>query len=165
MQDEGVYSLYDTNISKSVDNVNTFVKKYFKVVKDCESKYSGCFSPQYKCLRKDCPIYNVPASASCNGTFILSNGASYCVDALPQEGSGTTFDDGRYAISFEIDVNGLKGPNRFGIDYFNIQVSPTGKIFDKAFQDNNDSINLNAGWNSATGAFGQIMHDGWKMNY
>ncbi len=83
--------------------------------------------------------------------------------------------------SFQIDVNGLKGPNKLGRDVFLFYISDDGNLYPYGGKD--VAVHIHAGgllWNtyhsycglpegsgavSGVGCAARVMAEGWKMNY
>lgn len=94
----------------------------------------------------------------------VENGDGAEDDEGNQEGSMTNLLGG--VATIEVDINGPKGPNIYGRDYFVMYVTASGQIVDKKFEGNGNSFSTSdTSGGSSNGAFGQIMHDGWEMTY
>jgi prepilin-type N-terminal cleavage/methylation domain-containing protein len=144
--------------NESEEGLNTFVKKYFKVARDCNGKYIPCFaSTQYTSLSGN---NKFKFTGHCNVIVTLINGTALCMDSVRSENSSYADED---PIEFEIDVNGPAGPNRIGVDFFSFSAKKDGSIYDYWYEEN-PGLDYYARW-TGTGALGQIMADGWKITY
>lgn len=105
------------------NNASNIFSKYLKVIKNCGTG-TGCFSPNgYKPLSSS--VAALPSGYSAIDTqttflkMILANGSS--VAFIPaQSFDGTIYQLNGFTIY--IDINGLKGPNRWGYDMFRLYV-------------------------------------------
>ena len=159
-----------------VTNNNTtafenFIKNYFKVVQDCDDSPTPCFAPSYK------KISGITINPLCTkNCMVISSGASL---GFAQSSNNV--------IEITVDVNGQKGPNVFGRDFFVIFLYPNGIIDDLAVKDIDDSeshswstniaplstdvreANFNRSCidnaSEAHGCFGKILNDNWEMTY
>ncbi len=170
MVDEEVHNLNDTYLYcedsqqnlECIQRCGLFLKKYFKVSKDCGVDYESreCLSAVYKKLNKE------DAELSYNEIYgyVVSLNSGATIAMLP-----FTY----YVPSiFLIDVNGKKAPNTYGRDVFQITVNFAGDIAE-TFQNypnhtemwSNDPERCleNEVYNS--GCFSKIINDGWKMDY
>lgn len=171
MSDQKVDTLREADIYNSPTNLNTFVRDYIKVVKDCGTSMADCFAPSYTFIN-NAKVINV--TGTCNKVFTMASGAVICMDVengdgaeddeVNQEGSMTSLLGS--VATIEVDINGPKGPNIYGRDYFVMYVTASGEIVDKKFEGNGNSFSTSdTSGGSSNGAFGQIMHDGWEMTY
>lgn len=87
---------------------------------------------------------------------------------------------GQYSGYFEIDINGLNGPNKYGRDIFQFEMTSLGKLI-PLFSENSHWINTK--WNTdptlcgtpgktdaekiadGSGCAARIIANGWKMDY
>lgn len=129
MTDHSVNNLNRLRTSAELEN---FITNYFKVVKNCGT-FSNCFAGAYNTI--DGSAVDTP---QCNIIVSVASGTSICA----------TVGSAGEVVAFEVDINGQKGPNIHGRDYFTFELQPNGTLDDK----NN-------------GKFKQILNDGWKMNY
>ena len=169
MSDQRVTTLRESDLSGSAAGLNQFVKDYFKIAKDCEDQMKDCFAPSYTFINN---AKVITVTGTCNKVFTSTSGAAICLDVL--NGDGATDDDGNQVGSatslkgsvatIEVDVNGVKGPNIYGRDYFVMYVNNQGELSDLQFKEKGFSTSYIEG-GSSTGAFGRVMEDGWVMNY
>ncbi len=150
----------------SKDAVDTFIKKYFRVVQECDSM-DDCFADEYKTLQGSSDTsYSRDVKS-----FVLASGASirpsYATD-------GSNFK----LLNVGIDVNGKKGPNILGRDFIFFAVYKNALIDDytndvndnapltEEARDNMFNSECNAGASgSSWGCFGKILNDNWEMTY
>lgn len=182
MNDNNLVSLNESQIKGNKDALNKFVKTYFKVVKDCGGKYytgddSTCFAQYYSSL--DGTKKTNMLSNECYVTVTLASGASVCFDTGAYTETPSDFDvngDGKVdendkiqntgtspgmAMTVEVDVNGVQGPNVMGRDMFYIDVSPQGLVYDSQWTDTS-TIDTSDAWPIG---IGKIIEDGWQMTY
>ncbi len=180
MVDEGTDDLTQTSLAidgltnENIKNsAGNFLKKYFKIAKDCGLERGECFASDYKLLNGS--TYDIN-----NGNYyyfvVLSNGASIAM--LPAQ----PYYEGASASHGFIDVNGpKKGPNTFGRDIYHYSLYYDGSIAEISpmCRKNNDcpsgSIrktdeywkNGENGCNNGGygGCLDKIIRDGWVMDY
>ena len=164
--DNNYVSLKESRIVGNKEELNRFVKTYFKVVKDCGGSYTPCFADSYNKIDSNESV--TLASHECWSTVVLASGTAVCFDTGNAESrpadsdvnnDGVIDENDRInnagtnagaAMSIEIDVNGLQGPNIIGRDLFYVDVLPDGTVVDSE---------------GGSGYFGQIVNAGWEMNY
>ena len=162
-----------TNIGFNSDN---FVRDYFKAER-C-STIADCFSDTYSLIN---PSQN---NLSINFTSIFSDGA-YTAYKLSD---GTVFliegydEEESHPLTIYFDVNGQKGPNKAGRDYWAVKAYYDGSIdeafafpeYKKGTQEQINSINSSIESslqnclkdnNYGAGCFGHFMRNGFKFDY
>ena len=106
------------------------LKPYLNKAKECETD-SGCFySGTYKSLFGTQYAWQ-PSTHSRYSRGVLANGVAF---GLWSGGSGcitdsSIFGSGKFSRvcgAIHVDINGDKGPNRAGVDYFNFLISKDG---------------------------------------
>ena len=192
MVDEGVSKVSDTNIltNDGVENWTVtqqrvgdeFLKKYFKVVKDC-----GYGVGKVDCWPTLSTIKNINGDSrpdSPNGyCVIVASGSSICMYQAGTNAAG----------SVSIDTNGPKKPNVLGRDMFTFSFYYDGTLDDTANPECRKGVqnvsgnlcydqSLGAHANAQAlrehkyqnmcktgyygeGCFAKILNDGWKMDY
>lgn len=154
-------------------DTETFVKEYFlphvSVAKDCGMTDEGCFADSY-------------ASANTGGSSVgndyykvmLSDGIGMAVKLTP----GCTDSNPSECVTFIVDTNGTKKPNRWGKDVFEYQilanlstVVPYGS-FTQYNEDTNkweatedDDVTTKCLSSDERYCALKIINDGWQMNY
>ena len=102
-----------------------YFKPYLYKVKDCDNVKGGCFAQNYKALFSEQPYIYQPDKIATYAGGVLKNGVTF---GFWSKGTGCNKSSyGDYncgAIKF--DINGKKGPNRAGKDYFNFTIYNTG---------------------------------------
>lgn len=178
MSDQRVDSLAESDLANSSDGLKAFVNEYLKVVTDCESRYTTntkkCFPDSAKDISGSNTV-NFLSSGACNVVVALASGAALCLDSSSMDpivekdadGNDVEYTSSGYkaagaVIMAEIDINGPKPPNIFGRDIFWVYVDSRGEIFDEIWEKDHE---LHTDASLASGAFGKIVNDGWKMNY
>lgn len=146
----------------STNAIDDFIKKYFKIVQECDSM-SDCFADSYR--KMDGTITN--SWGSNYKSFVLASGASVRpIYSL----------EGNKIINVAVDVNGPKGPNIVGRDLFWLYVY-TNSLIDDAPTEASSNAPLTKDQrdelfdsncvktSSISGCFGKILNDNWEMNY
>lgn len=151
MSDQRVDFFNESKLANNSGEFKVFFNNYMHVVQDCGESYTPCFASGYKKIGGT----NSALTGDCDSAVILTNGVAICGVS-----GGSNAGD---IVSFSVDINGAENPNIFGRDFFTFQVDRNGQIFDKYFNANSEKVKLEDGANN--GAFGQVMADGWKMNY
>ena len=150
----------------SKDAVDSFIKKYFSVIQECDSA-DGCLADEYKTLQgNEYTTYSRDVKS-----FVLANGVSIRPSYAPD---GSSFK----LLNVGIDINGKGGPNILGRDLFFFAVYKNGLIDDYAndvtvnaplteeTRDNMFNTQCNAGApGSGWGCFGKLLNDNWEMTY
>lgn len=95
-------------------------------------------------------------------TFLTQDGMLVSISAYT--GSTDLDNGGNIDHSIYVDINGPKGPNQFGKDFFSFKrtkkgIMPTGYEYSAA------SVNYNCSKSSSgTYCAAKLFKDGWKMN-
>jgi len=158
--DRNALNLSEAGLS-SQDAVNNFVRTYFKVVKECDTM-DNCFSSSYKSLGG-----SAITAYSSTKSFVLASGTS--IRPLYSQA-------GNKLINIAVDINGQKGPNINGRDFFWFYVYNNGIIDDMPINVNTVAplttaeretqySSYCASANSVDGCFGKILNDNWQMTY
>ena len=154
--DKNALNLKEAGLN-SQDELNAFIKSYFKVVKECDNA-DECFSTAYNKLNGAVPSFSKTKS------FVLSNGASI----RPLYGPA-----GQKLVNLGVDINGAKGPNIQGRDLFWLMIYNNALIDDfggdapLTREEREDMYNTHCASSSVElyGCFGKILNDNWEMNY
>ncbi len=178
--DKNAVNLREAGLKNQDEAVN-FIRKYFKVVRECSHDVVPCFPVSvYKKLDGTTYPFNAPQNNL--ETYVLANGASIGLDTVTNSNS-------YIVISLMVDINGSKGPNIVGRDFFGMYLYDNGVIDDYSVKDGDaeggiaitDNIpapldretredNFNRACNSSRptwghGCFGKILNDNWEMTY
>ena len=167
--DKNALNLREAGMSSQAE-VNNFISSYFKVVNSCldSSTVTPCFANQSEYKK----ISGATASGfdnDANGlgmSFVLANGTSI----RPWLSNGVNF------IVMVVDVNGQKGPNILGRDFFDMCIDVNGNIdtclrnggtfpHTEAQRETEFNDVCIADSASIAGCFGKILNDNWQMNY
>ncbi len=174
MVDEEVDNLNDTYlscISGEEENAGfcnergvEFLKKYFKVSKDCTNPSSECLLPAYKNI-DGTDGYMLDRLSETGSCVITSSNYIICVSYFSNNSNP------QRPMTVFVDVNGLKKPNVLGRDAFNFDVNYQGEIAE-SFDKNDDVQKFTDPTNCPSnpqlyglGCFTKIINDGWKMDY
>ncbi len=153
--DTNAVNLTEAGLTSNV-KLRSFIKSYFKVIKECE-ELEGCFASDYKNLNGG------SANFAKLKSFVLASGASI----RPTLSAGNS----DINVYFAVDVNGPKGPNILGRDCFFIFVFNNGMIDDNGTsaplsRDEREKLfDEHCFGNGTTGCFGRILNDNWEMTY
>ena len=164
----------------SKDSAVNFLKSVFKVVTDCGEDNEPCFAPDGEYRKIDGTVITDSRCESHHPCYTLANGASVSVYYY---GASPLF-------QLILDVNGPKGPNIAGRDFFSFYIYNNGVIDDVSTVENPDNPN-EFNWDNSSvaplsketrekmftqacmssaptqwnGCFGKILNDNWEMNY
>ena len=158
--ENGNWEYWDINNISGPDYVNKYWAKYFKHIKICIT-YSDCgFSEMhpYKFMNNEESTYTV-AAPNRRIAFITSDGIIYTINFASGPDGNLTRGNGVY-----IDINGPKGPNIYGKDFFSFSLIEGKGIVPAGYNARNPTLNLNcstSGKGDACAA--KIMRDGWQM--
>ena len=155
--------------------MNSFITTYLKVVKDCGNDFSACFGSDYKKINGTSLSFGEASSAA--GVFVLAGGQSIAIFSRNS-------DSQQYSNSIAtilVDVNGKKGPNIQGRDFYQMDIYSTdgGPVIDEMiwnvttqppFTEAQRNTQFNSycvagGSGNFHGCFGKILNDNWQMNY
>ena len=117
----------DSESPEAMASIRDFVTKYLKVVQECESiegeddagrlLHNNCFAPVYRWLNNSLDNFSYTL-----GTYILADGS---VIVINYRGGNKDYPG---PILLGVDVNGKKGPNKYGYDYFEMSIFYDGVI-------------------------------------
>ncbi len=143
---------------ESWDDIIIMFSKYISNVKICDEKTKGCFS---SVRRKDLLNNEVNTmngtSSGAGSALIMSDGIVAGVGS--QVSFNSPFKCGEdYCFHFAVDINGDKGPNRWGVDTFTFHVGKAS-IFPRGTRGTHGSSEMcdptssvsNAGWWNGSG--------------
>ena len=152
MVDERAKSISSTTLHKGdkdvADTAGAFVRKYFKIVKDCGTEMGECFADSYVTINKEAVKLMAKNTAYC---AVISTGASICV--MPQA---------EHFAEVLIDLNGPAKPNIAGRDLFLIYIYNDGFVGDRVTDKEITTCKANS---YGSGCFNRIMNSGWVMDY
>jgi len=136
VQEHGPIENWDVT-GATKDNFEKYFKEHFDIIKICEDTEKGCWPEASERSLLNGDKWPADFNTSAYYRFITSDGMAWAY----------------YGTGFDVDVNGLKGPNRVGRDifYFYAHGNPL------SFKPNGwywSSVDINANCNTSTG-------DGW----
>ena len=144
------------NIDETSDTVTStagnFLKKYFKVTRDCETEPGDCFAASYKNLEKKNIVLPVKNEAYC---VSLDTGVSMCITP-PSSLS-------KIVTRVLVDINGPQRPNIGGRDLFLFYIYMDGFIGDRV-STSGDLAECTAN-EYGSGCFNRIINADWTMDY
>lgn len=150
----------DISTMNTYDYINKYWGKYFKNISICQT-YSECgFSEMhpYKFLNGEQSTYTVAASNRRIG-IVTSDGILYTINFASGSDGNLVQGDGIY-----IDINGPKGPNVYGKDFFSfLLVSGKGIVpsgYNVRYQTLNNRCSKTGNGNDCAA---KIMLDGWQI--
>ena len=172
--DKNAVNLREAGLT-SANAVNSFITTYLKVVKDCGNDFSACFGSDYKKINGTSLSFGEASSAA--GVFVLAGGQAIAIFSRNS-------DSQQYSNSIAtilVDVNGKKGPNIQGRDFYQMDIYSTdgGPVIDEMiwnvtqqppFTEAQRNTQFNSycvagGSGNFHGCFGKILNDNWQMNY
>lgn len=172
--DNNLVSLTESRLSSDTE-LNKFVTKYFKITKNCNGSYIGCFANTYRAIEGNSTTDL--STSYCKVTVVLASGAALCFDTGAREDKPAdkdTNNDGKIdendkiinngahegtAMGIELDINGVKGPNIAGRDLFRMDVAPDGTVYDA------EGASATTLTQSGPFGIGRIIDAGWDMTY
>ena len=162
LTDRNALSLKEAGIT-SLDEIDVFVKSYFKIVQDCGKTGTSCFAVgEYKKL---------------DGTKIALFETELFKYYVLADGMSIAFYPANYGLQINMDINGKKGPNIIGRDTFAFVIYNNGVVDDYVAgnivppftkEQREDVFNKSCNNSETTGWFGclgKIINDGWQMTY
>ena len=137
-----------------------YFSPYLNIGKVCGLEAGqGCFPKGVMYKRLKGTDYSILDNSADRAKIKLADGMSVAFYTKNTMGTGCTWADGNYnnfCGQFYIDVNGDKGPNRQGVDYFSfyfneVEVIPEGAQGNAAEMVQSDCLDRNnaSGWNCA----------------
>lgn len=159
--------------STSLQTTGDTIASYFKVIKNCGTVDSGCFSNTISVYYNGSGSRTTSHDTSTFYRFITVDNVSYAITSdLKNCASGGTAGTSMDQVCGQVivDVNGLKGPNNYGRDIFFFFITngkgpllyPRGGKDQVYWQINNTCTPTNlAGIKCA----GRVMEDSWQMKY
>ena len=170
--DKNAVDLNEAGLGNTASQVE-FIKTYFKVIQDCGTDPSPCFSDNYKKLSG--------TSVTAGGAehfFVLADGSAIATNAFSNNQTRNL------VMEIWVDTNGAKGPNIVGRDFFIMYAYKNGVIDDINFEEqngeNNAIVNVplepdyrermfntycKGSGGQLRGCFGKILNDNWEMTY
>ncbi len=166
MSDEEIDNLSESTLSESA---GVFLKKYFRITKDCgiltSTSTNGCFASSYKLLTNKNETGSGPENIECYAV-VINTGTSICMQKMNPD------EDNEHGYSeITVDVNGTAGPNVAGRDLFYLRLYSDGKVGDFYLPYVDADLTLRCTREDvASGIYGancidKIISDGWKMDY
>lgn len=159
--ENGNWETWDVpNTGSSYDYVDKYWAKYFKNISICQT-YDECGFLEmhpYKFANNEKSTYTVAAPNRRIG-IITSDGIIYTINFASGEDGNLVRGDGIY-----IDINGPKGPNIYGRDFFCFSLVTGKGIVPSGYNVSNSLNNSNCSkTGKGDGCASKIMRDGWQI--
>ena len=174
------------NIAKSNNDYSskvelmTDIARHFKIAKDCKTNnYKGCWTDITKRNYDgtgDTYRYDANYEYIHYYEFMTTDGMSVAISMEYPDCSRQLYSDRnnplyKFCGEMVVDVNGLKGPNRFGRDTFMFQITsnkspllvPLGVYNSNEYWKSTNPCTEN--YKIGTGCAGRIMEENWQMTY
>ena len=173
--DNGDLNNWDVaNYPNSKDYTEKFFKPYLKTIKTCNTpnecnykEYNGVkCSNNYYCTIWSC--YNSAGTQTCinawypNGktVLVLPDGVHVIFGTIDSRGNAIT----SLSRSINVDINGSKGPNTYGKDFFAFEMNEKG-LFAKGYDLSESELKTNCSKDGyKTHCATKIVRDGWKIS-
>jgi len=171
------FSTYKTDkesptITNTEFNADNFVRDYFNAER-CDS-FADCFPAAYSFVNNNQPRNNFAEEYSSYNVYRLKDGTVFLIVGYNEDES--------VPIDIFFDVNGIKGPNKVGRDFWSVKIFYDGSIDEggafprlkKGSQTDLDEMknslneryqNCLNGNNPYGGCFGHFMRNGFKFDY
>ena len=172
MTDRNALNLKETGLLNTTEQATETFKNYFKVVQDCGNNFSPCFASEY---RSTTGSSIKPAEANWwSSSFVLADGAAIGLHGLIDYSAGNVSYPYGYMY---VDINGAKGPNIVGRDFFLFYYFNDGTLDDVVTPECKTAgicsstlevqrVNYSCvGQTWPAGCFGRILNDNWQMTY
>jgi len=162
--DRNAINLFEAGLN-SQENADTFIETYFKVINKCDTMAPPCFAnaSEYKTLAGTSAV--IGSGSTSYKTYTLASGAA--IRPLYRL-------EGEKLINVLVDINGTKGPNIMGRDFFWLGIYNNGMIDDysataspplsSTTRETLFTTYCQKG-TGAEGCFGKILNDNWQMTY
>ena len=163
---------------ENAQSAKNFMNKYFKVVQDCGKKFTPCFADSYKDRSGNVDSFR-SWQTDLGNCVTIASGAAICLEYgdadwhcdisnswCNQETNGTGIYPGYFFMY--LDINGKKGPNVRGRDYFRGEVLFDGRVGEglSTFTRANDTADyVCAEQMYEGGCLERLLHNGWVMDY
>ena len=172
MTDRNALNLKETGLLNTTEQATETFKNYFKVVQDCGNNFSPCFASEY---RSTTGSSIKPAEANWwSSSFVLADGAAIGLHGLIDYSAGNVSYPYGYMY---VDINGAKGPNITGRDFFLFYYFNDGTLDDvvtpecKTAGICSSTLEVQrvnspcVGGTWPAGCLGRILNDNWQMTY
>ena len=172
MTDRNALNLKETGLLNTTEQATETFKNYFKVVQDCGNNFSPCFASEYRSTTGS-SIKTVEANWW-SSSFVLADGAAIGLHGLIDYSAGNVSYPYGYMY---VDINGAKGPNIVGRDFFLFYYFNDGTLDDVVTPECKTAgicsstlevqrVNYSCvGQTWPAGCFGRILNDNWQMTY
>ena len=172
MTDRNALNLKETGLLNTTEQATETFKNYLKVVQDCGNNFSPCFASEYHSTTGS-SIKTVEANWW-SSSFVLADGAAIGLHGLIDYSAGNVSYPYGYMY---VDINGAKGPNIAGRDFFLFYYFNDGTLDDVVTPECKTAgicsstlevqrVNYSCvGQTWPAGCFGRILNDNWQMTY
>ena len=172
MTDRNALNLKETGLLNTTEQATETFKNYLKVVQDCGNNFSPCFASEYHSTTGS-SIKTVEANWW-SSSFVLADGAAIGLHGLIDYSAGNVSYPYGYMY---VDINGAKGPNITGRDFFLFYYFNDGTLDDVVTPECKTAgicsstlevqrVNYSCvGQTWPAGCLGRILNDNWQMTY
>ena len=115
----------ENNVNVAREGVHEFIREHFKVIKECnDSNADKCFAKVYNSFNPSGGIFEIN-NIIWNGAkiFVLADGSVLSIYPSSRSQYG-----GGYPATLLVDVNGQKGPNIAGYDFWTMSIFYDGVV-------------------------------------
>lgn len=153
----------------NADDVNSLnaLAPYFRITKNCGSATGCLYNSSIRFLGGG--VFYADLDSTYNGSYakaILEDGTLILLDEYAGTCS-TDLGDGplnNICAMFDVDINGFKGPNTRGRDYFSFWVTKTG-VYPVGSYNDGYTCDINSSWYlTSDGCAAKVLQEG-TMNY
>ena len=139
-----------------------YFKPYMYNIKDCDNVRGGCFANSYKALFTEQPYIYQPDKQEAYAGGVLKNGVVF---GFWSNGTGCkkSVYGYYYCGAIKFDINGKKGPNRAGKDYFSFNILNKGVKGSYDLKTNAGKFGEYCKYNDPS-VYNGVMCTGWIIN-
>ena len=150
---------------ESFDDIVVMFSKYIKNAKVCKSLGKGCFATG---VRKDLLNSNVNSMVDLS-SFVINDGTVVGIEAQVGIKDALTCSNLNYCFQFDVDINGDKPPNRWGVDTFIFhatkdKIIPRGGAGTQGRQSTCNPVTTASNWYNGSGCGAWVIQMG-NMDY
>ena len=166
--DNGDFKYWDVNnYPNSKDYVEKFFKPYLKTIKTCNTR-NECGYKIFEGYYAVWGCYNSTGTVTCENNWypngktalVLPDGIYIIFETINSYGNAVTTPSRTICI----DINGSKGPNAYGKDFFALEINEKG-LFAKGYDLSENELKSNCSKDEfKSRCAAKIIRDGWKIS-